>query len=276
MVELDRLPPTTTVSLPRAAPRAGARMGAAQRRRLRRDLAGMAEGEGLMLRYQLRHSLLRGEPTGAEAAVCWPQRHRGMMSAPWDMPETERIELAIGVGGWALRTASQAASGWSSGDVSVAVAASQLRDHTLLTQVAEALDVSGLEPERLELSMSEAVAAEIGIDDLLTLSAIRDLGVGIALDDFGAGPASLSLLRRLPLTALKLARVLLRDVPGDREDSAIARAVVETAHALGLRVVADGIDCEPQLAFLNCCGCEEGQGALFGTKMAAEAIAAVM
>src|ERR1700730_6967662 len=105
MVELDRIAPINAISLPQAAQRAGVRMGAARRRRRRRALAGMAEGEGLMLRYQLRHSLLRSEPTGAEAAVCWPQRHRGMVSGPWDMPETERAERASGVGGWAVRPA---------------------------------------------------------------------------------------------------------------------------------------------------------------------------
>jgi len=103
----------------------------------------------------------------------------------------------------------------------------------------------------------------VSLDTLLTLSAVRDLGVGIALDDFGTGFASLSMLKRLPLTVMKLDRSLIRDLPDNVEDSAIVKAVIETGHALGLTVVAEGIETEAQRAFLSGTGCDEGQGYLF-------------
>ncbi len=110
------------------------------------------------------------------------------------------------------------------------------------------------------------------MDTLLTLSAIRDLGAGIGLDDFGAGIASLTMLKRLPLTTIKLDRSLVRDLPFDRDDAAIVRASIDTAHALGLTVVAEGIETEPQRAFLSGCGCDEGQGYLFGRPVAPEVL----
>jgi len=96
--------------------------------------------------------------------------------------------------------------------------------------------------------------------------------VGVTLDDFGTGFASLSTLKRLPLTAMKLDRSLVRDLPVDAEDAAIVRAVIATAHALGLRVVAEGIETESQRAFLTGCGCDEGQGYLFSRPVPAEQI----
>jgi EAL domain-containing protein (putative c-di-GMP-specific phosphodiesterase class I) len=254
------------------------RVSATERRRLRRDLSHMAGGDGLTLRYQRRRSLPLGTCTSVEASIVWPPRHRGVFSCDWSCREwglrpVERDEFATGIGGWALRAACQAAAGWPGMAVSIGVAAPQLRDHAVIAQVAEALDRSGLAPEWLELSLTEAAATTIDLDALLTLSALRDLGVGLALNDFGADATSLSLLKRLPLTGLKLARVLLRGVPADREDAAIARVVIEAAHALGLNVVADGVDTEAQLAFLACCGCDEGQGELFGGPVSARALA---
>lgn len=118
-------------------------------------------------------------------------------------------------------------------------------------------------PERLELELTESQLLADDTETLLALSAVRDLGVGLTLDDFGAGQTSLSVLKRLPLTAMKLDRALVRGLPAEREDAAIARALIATAHALGLSVVAEGIETEAQRAFLAAAGCDEGQGYLF-------------
>jgi EAL domain-containing protein (putative c-di-GMP-specific phosphodiesterase class I) len=110
------------------------------------------------------------------------------------------------------------------------------------------------------------------VETLLTLSALRDLGVGLALDDFGTGWASIAMLKRLPLTTLKLDRSMVRDLPGNREDAAIIRAMIGTGHALGLTVVAEGIETELQRAYLGSLGCDQGQGYLFGHPLAAELV----
>ena len=241
------------------------RAEAAQRRRLQRDLAAAVEQEELVLHYQARRSLVTGARTDMEALLRWPHPRRGMVPTTTFIPLAEETGLITAVGGWVLLAACREAASWPEPWlVSVNVSARQIAEKALLGQVAAALDASGLNPERLELDMAESALLGIDTDTLLTLSAIRDLGAGIGLDDFGADLASLSMLRRLPLTTMKLDRSLVRDLPFDREGAAIVRAVIDAAHALGLTVVAEGIETESQLAFLSGSGCDEGQGFLFG------------
>jgi EAL domain-containing protein (putative c-di-GMP-specific phosphodiesterase class I) len=173
------------------------------------------------------------------------------------------------IGAWVLSTACQHARTCGLASVSVNISSRQLVEGMLLNQIAEALDVSGLDPDRLEIEIAETILTDAGIETLLTLSAIRDLGVGIALDDFGTGFASLAMLKRLPLTAMKLDSSLIRDIPFDQEDAAIVRAVIATGHALGLTIVAEGIETEAQRTFLSASGCDEGQGFLFSAALSA-------
>jgi EAL domain-containing protein (putative c-di-GMP-specific phosphodiesterase class I) len=239
---------------------------------LRRDLEGLAGGQGLDLRYQLRHALATGAPTCAEATILWPQRHRGRRAAVWELPAESRVALDAGAAGWALHTACAAASRWPGIAVSVALNRSQFAGHAIVAQLVGALERSGLDPECLELAMDEATAASIGPDEMLTLAAIRDLGIGLAIADFGADSASLAVLRRLPLTAVKLAGAMLRDIGEDPEAAAIAAAIVAAAHGIGLCVVAGGLTDEAQRACLAACGCDEAQGALFGSSLPAAEI----
>jgi EAL domain-containing protein (putative c-di-GMP-specific phosphodiesterase class I) len=242
-------------------------------RRLRRDLTIAVEQQQLVLHYQARLSLATGARTDLEALLRWPHPRRGMVPATTFIPLAEESGQITQVGGWVLLAACREAMRWPEPwVVSVNVSARQIADKALLGQVAAALNGSGLNPERLELDLTESTLLSIDVDTLLTLSAIRDLGAGIGLDDFGAGVASLSMLKRLPLTTMKLDPSLVRDLPFDREDAAIVRGVIETAHALGLIVVAEGIETEPQRAFLSGCGCDEGQGFLFGRPVAPEAL----
>ena len=160
-------------------------------------------------------------------------------------------------------------AGPGSASVSVRAAPAQLVGGVLLGQLAAALGAAALAPERLEIALPEAHLLDADAETLLLLSAIRDIGVGLVLDDFGAAHAALALLQRLPLTAVKLHRALVRDLPDDAEGAAIVRAIGTAAAALGLGVIAEGIDTEAQRAFLADCGCELGQGALFGRAMPA-------
>ncbi len=246
------------------------RAEAAERRRMRHELDTATAGTEFVLHYQPRLSLASGARTGSEALIRWPHRKRGLIPPSAFIPMAEQYGQIIAIGGWALAAACAEAQAWESGVVSVNVSARQLLEGALLGQLAAALDVSGLEPERLEIELTETMLVEVSTDTLLTLSAIRDLGVGIALDDFGTGYASLAMLKRLPLSAMKLDRSLVRGLPADREDAAIVRAVVATGHALGLCVVAEGIETESQRAFLSASGCDEGQGFLFSHPLPAE------
>ncbi len=242
----------------------GRRAETLHRRRMEADLRRALDRGGIALHYQPRIALASGHPSGAEALLRWSDRRRGLVSPGTFIPIAEQSPLIVDLGGWALRTACAEAVRWPGLPVSVNVSARQLERGILLTQVAAALDASGLPPERLELELTESLLITVETETLLVLSALRDLGVGIALDDFGTGYASLALLKRLPLTTMKLDRSLTRELPRDREDAAIARAIIETGHALGLQVIAEGIETEEQRAFLSGLGCDEGQGYLFG------------
>ncbi len=233
------------------------------RRRLERKLRAAAAAGAFILHYQPRLSLATGVVKANEALIRWPDRKRGLMPPHSFIPIAEQSDLINLIGAWVLLEACTEAMGWGQHRLSVNVSARQLQSGALPIQMAAALEQSGLPPDRLELELAESMLVGGSTDTLLTLSAIRDLGVGLALDDFGTGFASLSMLRRLPLTAMKLDRSLVRDLPGNREDAAIVRAVVGTGHAMGLVVVAEGIETEAQRAFLSGVGCDEGQGTLF-------------
>jgi EAL domain-containing protein (putative c-di-GMP-specific phosphodiesterase class I) len=249
------------------------RAEAAERRRLVRDLGEATRDGMLLLHYQPRLALDSGRALGAAALIRWPHRKPGLVSPRVFLPLAERSGQMADIGAWALVTACREATGWPDGcGVTMTIAAGAPIATVLLEQVAAALKASGLAADRLELSLPEALLTEMDGDTYLTLAALRDLGVGLALDDFGTGLASLAMLRRLPLTAVKLDRSLVREIPTSREDAAIVRATIEAGHVLGLLAVADGVDTEAQRAFLAGCGCDLGQGLLFGPSLSSEQI----
>ncbi|MBV9736146.1 MAG: EAL domain-containing protein [Acidisphaera sp.] len=269
--DADAVPDGTDVQPQRFRLTSDARAEAADRRRLDQDLRhALAQGQ-FVLHFQPRVAVGTGRPVGAEALIRWPHRKRGMVSPATFLPVAERSGLITRIGAWVVQTACTEAMTWPARcSVSVNVSARQLVDAALLDHVAAALDASGLPPERLELELAESMLVDVGLDTLLTLSAVRDLGVGVALDDFGTGYASLASLKRLPLTVLKLDRSLVRGLPDDAEDRAIVRAVIEAGHALGLTIVAEGIETEAQRVFLAECGCDEAQGYLFSHPLPTE------
>lgn len=238
-------------------------MPAVQRRQLDRDLRRAVSQGDLVVHYQPRWSLATGAITGAEALVRWPDRRRGLVPPNEFIPAAERSGLIHALGRWVLREACTEALGWPGLTVSVNVSARQLREGMLLDQLGVALAESGLAPERLELEFAEGVLLECDTDLLLTLCALRDLGVRIALDDFGSDCASLSMLKRLPLTTMKLDRFLVRELPRSREEASIVYAAIGAGHAMGLTIVAEGVEMEAQRALLSGLGCDEAQGYLF-------------
>ena len=243
-------PPVTLFSARPAQAQArssDAKAAAAERRRLDQDLRAAATKAGSFCIISPALVAPRGRMVAAEALIRWPHRRRGLVPPAAFIPLAEQCGLITPIGGLgAPRRLRRGGDLARAADVSVNVSARQIQDGALLGQFAAALDESGLAPERLELELTELMLVDAGEETLFVLSAIRDLGVGIALDDFGTGFASLAMLKRLPLTVMKLDRSLVREVPHDREDTAIVRAVAETGRALGLTVVAEGIETEAQ------------------------------
>jgi EAL domain-containing protein (putative c-di-GMP-specific phosphodiesterase class I) len=253
---------------PRFRPGPDSRFDVADRRRMERELQTATREGRLTLHYQPRLQLEGGRPMGAEALIRWPHRKRGLLPQTLLMPLAERSGQTPEIGGWALAALCRDAAEWpATTTVSLNITPTHLAAPDLLSQIAAALEQSGLAPERLELGLSETLVQDVDGDAFLALAALRDLGIGLAVDDFGAGAASLTMLRRIPLTTLRLDRAMIRDVPDDKEAVALARSAIEAGHALGLTVGAIAIESERQRAILADCGCDEGQGPLFGTPM---------
>jgi EAL domain-containing protein (putative c-di-GMP-specific phosphodiesterase class I) len=241
-------------------------------RRLRSELRGGIARNEFAVVYQPRIDMATGVVLGCEALVRWPGRARGTLPPSAFIPVAEGSQIINDLGAWVLAEACTEARLWGGRRVSVNVSSRQLASGVLPGQVTAALELSGLPPECLELELTESLLIESDVEMLLTLSALRDLGVGLALDDFGTGWASISMLKRLPLTTLKLDRSMVRELPGNREDAAIIRAMVGTGHALGLTIVAEGIETELQRAYIANLGCDEGQGYLFSMPLSPELV----
>jgi EAL domain-containing protein (putative c-di-GMP-specific phosphodiesterase class I) len=263
---------------------ATARLEASERRRTVRDLRRAAAEGGFALSLTPCHCLHRqavGEGVrGAEASLRWPRR-LGMASAGGLLPLIASSGLTAEVGGWLIQAACEAAMGWSDGNASQTVVALDvpadcLADASLLAQVSDALDATGLAPERLEIEIGEQALADGGSEVVLALAALCDLGVGIALDHFGSASACLMTLRNLPLTTVKLDRSLIRDLPRDRVSQALVAAIIDCAHALEAKIVAIGVETERQRDLLAGLGCDYAQGALYGAPLSAEGFAAAL
>lgn len=233
----------------------------------------LARGE-MSLHYQPRVALADGRRAGAEALLRWRHPERGNIPPDQFIPLAEGTGQILGLGAWVLREAAREAAGWpaAAGTVSVNVSAAQVNTGALPRQVAAALAESGLPPERLELELTESRCLTDTPETRRMLGTLRDQGIGLALDDFGTGYASLSRLRRLPFSTLKLDRSFIGTLPEGVADAAILRAVRALASALRLRLVAEGVEREAQRDFLARLGCEEAQGWLFGRAVPAEVL----
>jgi diguanylate cyclase (GGDEF)-like protein/PAS domain S-box-containing protein len=206
--------------------------------------------------------------TGMEALLRWKHPQRGLILPESFIRVAEERGLILPIGEWVLRRACQEARrlqdlGHPHFRVAVNISARQFRDPLLLAAVESALAESGLQPQSLELEITETVAMEDVDLTLTTLAQLRSLGVAIAIDDFGTGHSSLAYLKRFPLDALKIDRSFVADLPDKFEDAAIVSSVIQLANGLGLRVVAEGVERREQLDFLLEAGCREVQGYYF-------------
>jgi diguanylate cyclase (GGDEF)-like protein/PAS domain S-box-containing protein len=243
---------------------------------LRRALLG---GE-LELYYQPQVELANRHVVGFEALIRWNHPERGLLLPGVFLPSLEQSALASEIGWWtideACRMASEINGRHRSYRIAVNLFAQQFRAPHLCDRVVEALERHGVAPKCLELEVTEEVALNDEEASLQTLRAIRDIGVGVAFDDFGTGFASLSSLQRYPLTTLKIDRGFIRDIRSRPSDAAITRALVAMSREMGLRTVAEGIETVEQENLLREIGCQEGQGYLYGRPMKkAEAMATV-
>ena len=206
--------------------------------------------------------------SGAEALLRWQHPVRGLVSPAEFIPAAEETGLILPLGRWVLETACAQLVTWSSRpatadlNLAVNVSARQFRQPDFVTQVVEVLERTGANARKLKLELTESMLVD-NVDEIIAkMSALRALGVAIALDDFGIGYSSLSYLKRLPLDQLKIDQSFVRDLLTDPTDAAIVLTIVALAQSLGLSVVAEGVETEPQREFLASHGCGAYQGYL--------------
>jgi diguanylate cyclase (GGDEF)-like protein len=237
-----------------------------------------AIGQGqFTLAYQPQFDLHDGRLIGVEALLRWPHPQRGLIAPDEFIPLSEETGLIVPIGRWVLQQACRDALRWP-GHVPVAVnvSAVQFARGALARDVEQALSDTGLPPRRLELEITETAMIKDPATVLSVLHQLRERGVRIALDDFGAGYSSLSHLRSFPFDQLKIDRSFVRDAPERADLRAIIRGVATIADGMGMRTTAEGVETAEQMAAVRELGCTSVQGYLLGRPMAAEAISALV
>ncbi|MFY9313928.1 MAG: PAS domain S-box protein [Burkholderiales bacterium] len=236
---------------------------------LEADMRRALDAKEFRLQYQPIVRLDSGEPVGAEALVRW-HRADGSVTPPLDfIPVAEESGLIVPLGRWILESATRQAALWNKGRskplfVSINLSVRQFRDPKLLEAVRDALAASKIDPALVKLEITESAVMQDVAHAERSLRALKGLGVQLSVDDFGTGYSSLAYLKRFPIDTLKLDRSFVRDLPGDTDDLAISRAVIDLARGLDMHVVAEGVETRAQAEVLYANGCAFAQGYLFG------------
>lgn len=251
---------------------------AAQRFRLEQSLRRAVEAGDLMLVYQPQIALHSFEPVGVEALLRWRKPDGRVATAAEFIHIAEKTGLMHELTEWVLRAATSAAAawraqGWTRACVAINVSPQQLFEGTFPDHVKEALEVTGLPPHALELELTENVF-QTGSATIDALARLRSMGVAIALDDFGIGYSSLTSLEQLPITRVKLDRMVVDAVDTNARSAVIARSIIALCHGLGLQVVVEGVERESQLVFLSKCGPLSVQGYLTAQPVSADLVPA--
>lgn len=241
---------------------------------LQRDLRRAIETRtGLELHYQPKIDGRTGVVTGTEALLRWHHPERGMVSPGVFVPIAERFGLIGSLGQWVTDEACRQMRIWQATglDMHVAINLSvhQLRQSDLVERVQDSLRRHAVPAERLTFEITESAAMEDPQASLRLFERLAQVGVSLAIDDFGTGYSSLAYLSKLPASQLKIDRCFVQDVDRDDDARAIVCAVIKLSHALGLTVVAEGVETQPQLDILRRLGCDELQGFLFARPMPA-------
>jgi diguanylate cyclase (GGDEF)-like protein/PAS domain S-box-containing protein len=228
-----------------------------------------------ILHFQPKAGVAEGGIVGVEALLRWRHPERGLVSPADFMPVLEETGLIVPVGDWVLKAVCRQIKAWQRAGIRVVPVAVNLSPREFAAKdlrktVMRVLGEHGVEPSLLELEITEGSLMVNTGEVVATLEALGQLGIGISIDDFGTGYSSLSYLKRFPLDALKIDRSFVKDITTDTDDATITRAVISMAHSLGLKVIAEGVETESQLAFLASHACDEIQGYYFARPLPAD------
>ncbi|MCW8828118.1 MAG: EAL domain-containing protein, partial [Gammaproteobacteria bacterium] len=232
------------------------------------------EHNELELHYQPQLLLHNRKLAGVERLVRWRHPEKGLIPPDDFIPLAEKTGLIEAIGEWVLEEACRQMAAWRDAGIavpriSVNLSAHQLGRQDLVQAVEKTLERHGLEPEMLELELTETAIMEDPQKATETLKAMAELGVAMAVDDFGTGYSSLAYLQRLHLHRLKIDRTFVQDLPGNANNVALCRAIIAMASSLGMETIAEGIEKEEQHAFLSAESCTIGQGWLYARALPA-------
>jgi EAL domain-containing protein (putative c-di-GMP-specific phosphodiesterase class I) len=247
----------------------------AERQSLEADLRYALGRNEFLLHYQPKLGLQTGEITGVEALIRWIHPGRGLIYPAQFVPIAEECGLIVPIGQWVLLEACKQAKAWRDSGlgvvpVSVNVSAAEFGAKDFLSGVRAVLIATGVEPQHLELELTESVLMRDAEAAVVTLAKLKAMGVQLAIDDFGTGYSSFTYLRRFPSDALKLHQSFVQEITADPSDAAIVSAMINLGRSLKQRVIAEGVETRAQLKFLQHHGCGEGQGFYFSPPVVAE------
>jgi diguanylate cyclase (GGDEF)-like protein/PAS domain S-box-containing protein len=252
-----------------------------ERQTIEGDLRGALKRQEFVLHYQPKINLQTGEITGAEALIRWMHPDRGLVSPLQFIPIAEESGLILSIGQWVLGEACRQAKEWIDAGlpatpVSVNVSSVEFRSDTFLDSLRAVLKDSGLNPCYLELELTESVLMQHAEASASALSGLKSIGVRLAVDDFGTGYSSLSYLKRFPIDSLKIDQSFVNDIITDADNATIVTAVISMAKSLRQRVIAEGVETEEQVAFLQAHACDEAQGYYFSKPVIAQEFAKLL
>ena len=242
---------------------------------LLQDLRTAVEQRQFSLHYQPKFDAANGRPVGAEALLRWTHPTQGLLMPDTFIDLAEKTGLIIPIGEWVLNEACRQMREWyvlgyTDWRIAVNLSALQFCHTGLVQSVAKALETHKLSANSLTLEITETTAMSDADASMTVLQQLSDMGVDLSIDDFGTGYSSLMYLKRLPANELKIDRGFVRDLEHDSDDAAIVSAIVALGQALGLRIVAEGVETDVQQDFLTQLGCDSLQGYLLGHPLPAE------
>lgn len=228
------------------------------------------------LYYQPQVDLRTGQIVGAEALVRWQHPDRGLVSPAEFIPIAEETGLIVSIDDWVLQTACQQAKDWHTAGVSLSVAVNisgiQFNEYGLINRVFKILETTGFNPSSLELELTESAVVQNPQAARATLKELKALGIKLSLDDFGTGYSSLSYLQQFPFDTLKIDRSFVSDLTQNSKNAAIVLAIIQLAHSLNLKVIAEGVETAEEQDFLRQYQCDVIQGYWFSPPLTAAAL----
>jgi diguanylate cyclase (GGDEF)-like protein/PAS domain S-box-containing protein len=239
------------------------------------------EHDELLLHYQPIIDLNTGHILGVEALLRWQHPELGLVPPARFIPLAEESGLIVPIGEWVLHQACQQTHAWHNAGftdlyVAVNLSSRQFREPDLVARVKQVLADTGLSGIRLELELTESMLLTNIDNTVRQMQELDTAGVRFVIDDFGTGYSSLSYLKRFPIDVLKIDQSFVRDITTDPDDAAIVRAIITMAHALGVRVVAEGVETHEQMEFLRANRCDSMQGYYLSKPLPAEALTALL